>query len=212
MAVPRTSFTTIPRLRLICTRGTPVAKMLAHSPPFPLIIDHLHGDHLITKEDEEGKILALQHNERNRRIRLLMPVPNSQRVVMALDNEFLMLEHLYIVAPTKPNTAMTLPILLRASHLRHLIQMNFAHLIRSPFFTSAIGLVTLSLEWIRPSAYYQPNELTRLLSLMPQLEILGIFLHSPIPNRDVERQLLHMPIMTCVTLPNLHRFGFKGAM
>ena len=32
----------------------------------------------------------------------------------------------------------------------------------------------------------------------------------PVPNRDVERQLMHTPITTRVTLPNLHRFWFVG--
>src|SRR6267154_3223413 len=38
-------------LCLVCTNGTPVADMLSHSPPLPLIIDY-HG-HDITAEDEE---------------------------------------------------------------------------------------------------------------------------------------------------------------
>jgi hypothetical protein len=34
--------------------------------------------------------------------------------------------------------------------------------------------------------------------------------HSPLPNRDVERQLLNIPITTHITLPNLRWFPFKG--
>jgi hypothetical protein len=45
---------------------------------------------------------------------------------------------------------------------------------------------------------------------MPQLETLAIRYHAPVPNRDVEEQLLHAPIMTHVTLPNLRLFVFKG--
>jgi len=45
---------------------------------------------------------------------------------------------------------------------------------------------------------------------MPQLEILGIAFHSPLPNRDVKRQLLHTPITTHITLPNLRWFGSTG--
>ncbi|KAI0249399.1 hypothetical protein BJV78DRAFT_703185 [Lactifluus subvellereus] len=45
---------------------------------------------------------------------------------------------------------------------------------------------------------------------MPQLEIVLIGFHSPLANRDVERQLLDTPIMTYITLPNLRRFSFKG--
>jgi hypothetical protein len=46
---------------------------------------------------------------------------------------------------------------------------------------------------------------------MPQLETLLILFSFPVPYRDVERQLTHMPItMAPVTLPNLHFFWFRG--
>ncbi|KAI0253716.1 hypothetical protein BJV78DRAFT_162163 [Lactifluus subvellereus] len=45
---------------------------------------------------------------------------------------------------------------------------------------------------------------------MPQLEIVMISFHSPLPNRDVERQLLDTPIIAHITLPNLRMFSFKG--
>jgi len=47
-------------LCLVCTHGTPVAGMLAHFPPFPLIIDHDYENHNLTTEDERGILLALQ--------------------------------------------------------------------------------------------------------------------------------------------------------
>ena len=40
-------------LSLVCARGTPVANMLAHSPPVPLVIDHFDGYYDFTAEDEE---------------------------------------------------------------------------------------------------------------------------------------------------------------
>src|SRR5579863_5673416 len=55
-------------LCLLCTPGTPVADMLAHSPPFPLVIDYYHPNHDLTTEDEEGIMLALQHRNRVQRI------------------------------------------------------------------------------------------------------------------------------------------------
>jgi hypothetical protein len=49
-------------LCLVCTHGTPVTDMLAHSPSLPLIIDCEYDDDDkdcdITAEDEEGIILA----------------------------------------------------------------------------------------------------------------------------------------------------------
>ena len=72
-----------------------------------------------------------------------------------------------------------------------------------------MGLVTLALQGIPPSAYFRPNDLLQRLSFMPQLETLVITFSSPIP-RDVARQLLDTSIMTHVTLPNLRWFMFRG--
>jgi len=185
--------------------------MLEHSPPLPLIIDHVYRSDLITAEDEEGIKLALQHHDRIRRICLLMPVPDLQKVIVALDNEFPMLEWLYIQPPAKVHTSLILPKSFRAPHLRYLKLSNFAFPIGSPLLSTAVGLVTFSLDWISPSVYFHPNELVHRLSQMPQLETLGITFHSPVPNCDVKRELLRRPLMTHFTLPNLRWFAFGGA-
>jgi len=201
------------RLSLVCSRGTPVAKILEHSPSLPVIIDHVDDSNFVTTEDEEGIMLALQHHDRVRRIRLLMPVPNLQRIIAALDNEFPMLEWLYIWPPAMQNTSLVLPKSFRAPHLRHLELSNFAIPIGSPILTTAVGLVTLWLHHISPSVYFYPNDLVHRLSQMPQLETLGITFNfdSPVLNHDVKRELLHRPLITHVTLPSLHWFGFEGA-
>ncbi len=199
-------------LSLVCSPGTPVAQMLAHSPPLPLTIDYLYEDHDdLTAEDEEGIMIALQRRDHVRRIRLWMSASSLQKLITATDGEFPILEHLYIVSPIKHNTRVILPQTFQAPHLRHLILGNFAFQIGSPLLTATGGLVTLSLGWIHPSAYFSPNELLQQLSVMPQLETLRITFHSPLPNRDVERQLLRTPLLTHVNLPNLRWFGFKGA-
>ena len=41
-------------LSLHCTNGTPVAEMLAHSPPLPLVVGYFIKDRELTTEDEEG--------------------------------------------------------------------------------------------------------------------------------------------------------------
>ena len=51
------------RLSLVCTHGTPVADMLAHSPPLPIIIDHVDQNSHIISRDEEGILLALRHRD-----------------------------------------------------------------------------------------------------------------------------------------------------
>jgi len=198
-------------LSLLCTYGTPVADMLAHSPPFPLVIDHVDQSHLITAEDEEQIMLALQHHDRVRRIRLLVPAPNLQKFIAAIGKEFPILEYLYIGPPTYNNIGFVFPEILQAPHLRHLVLFNFTFALGSPLFATAAKLVTLSLNEIPPSPYIHPGDLLRYISHMLELQTLGVNFQSPLPNHDIERQNLDVPITTQVTLPNLRWFGFKGA-
>jgi hypothetical protein len=199
-------------LCLVCTCGTPVADMITNSPPLPLIIDHIHeyGTGNITTEDEEGIMLALQHRDRVRRIRLQMPLLDLQKLLLAVDEEFPMLEYLYIAPQTKCGSSLILSDKLQAPHLRELILQNFALLTRSPLIMTSTGLVTFSLRWIPQSTYSHPSDLLRQVSLMPQLETLRITFHSPVPNRDIERQLIHRPVTTRVTLPNLRWLGLRA--
>ncbi|KAH9996382.1 hypothetical protein BJV74DRAFT_910788 [Russula compacta] len=186
------------RLCLLCTYRTPVADMLAHSPPLPLIIEYFDGNHDLTTEDEEGILLALEDHDR--------------KLTKAIDDEFAILEFLMIDPPKMENTSLVLPKTFRAPHLRHLIRSNYAFPIGSPLHTTAqaVNLVSLILGIVIQSARTHPNNLLQLLLHIPQLETLGIYFHSPVPNRDVEMQLLHSPIMTHITLPNLRRFEFGG--
>jgi hypothetical protein len=197
-------------LCLVCTHRTPVAKMLAHSPPLPLIIDHIDRAHSVTAKDEEWILLALRQRVRVRRIRILMPISNLRKLTTAMDKEFPMLEYMYMSPPTKEDTSLTLPGTFRAPRLRHLLLRNFAFSIASPLLATSIGPIILSLEEISTSAYFSPTDLLQRLSSMPQLETLGISFHSPIPNTDARSQLLQMPTMTHVSLPNLRWFGFGG--
>ena len=70
-------------LCLVCTYDTPVADMLAHSPPLPLVVDYQGTD--ITAKDEEAVILALEQRDRVRRIRFGIRVLKLQKLIMALD-------------------------------------------------------------------------------------------------------------------------------
>jgi len=176
------------------------------------MIDHLQL-HDVTAEVEEGILLALQHHNRVRRIRLRMSVSNLQKLVVAMHGKFPLLEYLYIAPMPKNNTSITLPEIFRAPHLRHLILENFALPlpVGFPFLTTAVDLVTLSLNNIPLSSYFHPNDLIHRLSLLPHLQTLAVYLARPITTLDVERLPLRMPIMTHATLPNLRWFGFIGA-
>jgi hypothetical protein len=199
-------------LCLVCTYGTPVADMLAHSPPLPLVIDYEDDgeDTDITAEDEEAIILALAQRDRVRRIRLGIPVLKLQQLIMAIDGEYPILEYLILVDPPEDkSTVFILPETLQTPHLRHLA-IDCSIPIRFRLFTTAVGLVTLNLTLYHPSTYFQPTVLLQSLSLMPQLEMLLIFFYFAVPSRDVERQLMRTPIMAHATLPNLRSFAFKA--
>jgi hypothetical protein len=197
-------------LCLVCTYGTPVARMLAHSPPLPLIVDYVDQDREMTVRDEEGILVALRHRSRIRRIRLRVPASNLRKLIRAIDEEFPMLEHLYLGPPTEYNMSLTFPPKFQAPRLRYLLLKTFAFPLGTPLLTTAVDLVTLSLNSIPPFAYFHPNDLLQRLTVMRQLEVLGISFQSPGLNIDSEEQPLDNPSITPVTLPNLRWFGFQG--
>jgi hypothetical protein len=201
-------------LCLVCKNSTPVADMLAHSPPLPLIIDYVqeHPDSEFTAEDEEGFTLALEHSNRVLRIRLRMPIEKLPKLISSIDGEYPMLEYLNIRPPTKTRLCLMLSETFRAPHIRHVLLKHFAFLRGSSLLTTAApgGLVTLCLSKAMPLTSLQPKYLLQLLAFMPQLETLLIeFLH-PAPNHVIERQLLDVSATTRVTLPNLYQFRFGG--
>ena len=183
--------------------------MLAHSPPFPLVIDHTSPD--ITTEEEEGIILAFKQRDRVRRVRLDLPVASLQKIIEAIEDEYPTLEYLFI-GPSNPDitTILIIPETLQAPHLRHVVLSGVALPIGSRLLTTAVGLVTLFLTIDHPFSYFHPNTLLQWLSLMPNLKTLMILFSFPVRNHDVARQLTHTSIIMPVTLPNLHRFTFKG--
>ncbi|KAH9979270.1 hypothetical protein BGW80DRAFT_1454947 [Lactifluus volemus] len=189
-------------LHLLCANGVPVADVLAHSPPLPLTIRYRAFPE-ITAEDESGIFLALSHRDRVHYVDLWMP--NVGKFVTAMDDQFPILERMYIHSGTKVD----LPLTFQAPNLRNLILSTASLSIVSPLLTtSTVGLVTLELLNILPSAYFPPSYILTRLALMATLERLSITFHSLITNHDVERQLHQTP--DTITLPNLRQFLFQG--
>ena len=124
---------------LVCTNGTPVADMLEHSPPLPLVIDYLEEYSDITAEDEEGAMLALKQYDRVRRDRLLIPVTTQQELIAAMDDEYPTLEHLIIIQVIEDSSAIFIfPEALQAPHLRHLTLIGFDLPMGSRLLTTAV--------------------------------------------------------------------------
>ena len=192
-------------LCLVCTYGTPVADMLAHSPPLPLVIDFFRTHWEITREAEEGIILALERRDRVRRVRLLLPDRNMRNLFMSIEEEFPALECLIMRLDEANEMAYEIAGL-QAPHLRNLILRGFILLIGSPLLATAVGLVTLGLDMSR-NDFFRPKILLQILqsiSSMPQLETLFLFL----PRRDVG--VAPSPVTQRVALPNLRRLVLEG--
>src|SRR5712691_1236021 len=113
-------------LCLVCTFSTPVAEMLANSPPLPLAINYVDEDRELTTEDERGILLVLQRRRRIRCVRLCIPVSNCQKLILAIDGEFPMLEYLFIKS-LADDKSVILPETFQAPLLRRLILRNIAH-------------------------------------------------------------------------------------
>ena len=199
-------------LSLVCTNGTPVANILAHSPPLPLLIDYSDEYCDFTAEDEEGAILALKQRDRVRRIRLFVRTMSLRDLIVAIDEEYPILEYLIIGRQIGDLTILEFPKALQAPHLCHLMLIDVTLPIGSLLLTNALGLVTLYLYMVHPSTYFHPNTLLQWLSFMPQLETLTIAFFDAFasPNPDLHRHLTHSPYITPVTLPNLRCFKFRG--
>jgi hypothetical protein len=192
-------------LHLVCTSGMPVADVLAHWPPLPLIVIYWLDNHPIMKaEDEKGALLTLSHRDRVRRVALRMPSSELEKLLVAMDGQFPNLERLNIVSSNPPGV--TLPRTFGAPNLSHVKLVRVALPIHLPLLTTT-ALVSLQLQEIQISAYFHPSYLLRALSLIPQLETLWIaFNDIPLPS-----QLRDTESASHVTLHNLRKFEFQGS-
>jgi len=197
-------------LHLICTYGTPVVEMLAHSPPLPLIISYLDGSRHTSREDKVAILIALQHRDRVRRIGLRMQASKLPKFIKVMDGQFPVLERLFIWPGTEDNTNLVLPTTFQAPHLGQLSLYCAALPVGSPLLTTTDSLSSLEL-WDMPlPAYFHPSYLVARLPFMPQLENLTLGFKSPIPTRNIERLPLKTLIGTPITLPNLRLLFFHG--
>jgi hypothetical protein len=167
-----------------------------------------------TAEGKDGIILALEQRDRVRGISFrMLSVSDLQKFLLSVDEVYPVLEFLKIEPPLydDESTVLMLPETFQAPHLRRLQLERVALPMGIRLFTTAVGLVTYFLFSVPPSSDLQPNTLLQWLSFMPLLEEFSISISStPRPSEDVETQLMHTPIMTRITFPNLRSFSFEG--
>jgi hypothetical protein len=199
-------------LHIVCTYGTPVIDMLTHSRPFRLIINYPNQNTEITADDEEGLLFALRYHNHVGRISLTVSNTNCNRVLAAMDGDFPELRHLRITFNIKNDPTSILPATFRASRLSSLILIGSSHPTGAPLSLTtitAIHLADLTIRGLLPSPDFHPEYLVTQLSSMPLLTTVSLGFRSPIPNRDIKKQLLNLPT-THLLLSHLTKFMFQG--
>ena len=202
-------------MRIKCTNGTPIVDMLDHLPPLPLFVNYGHtrprfSTRVLTEKDELGIYHALRLPERVYHIDLEFPPSILHKVIVLLDGQFPILEHLSLTfsASSENSLPLTLPKAFLAPNLRHITLPSINPPRRLRFLTSTV-LVKLVLSDIQTSSYFCPRLLATRLRSLPLLEELFVGFSVPIPRPSTERELLGEPAAP-VTLPSLKTLRFKG--
>ena len=117
------------------------------------------------------------------------------------------LSGIFLLTGTTGEDLNSLPQLLKAPNLHHLVLSPFIFPHVAPFLSTTAYLITLSLGIV---SYFDPNDLLKRLAHLPQLETLRIAFLSPVPNHGAQERLLYTLSITEVTIPKLRCFWFKG--
>jgi hypothetical protein len=107
-------------LQILCTHGTPIVDKLNHLPPIPLVIEYTWTDVLadstISVQDGIGICHALRLHNRVRSVKIFLPRPTLDEILMVMNSSFPILEHLILSS----TVTVTLPKAFAAPNLRHL--------------------------------------------------------------------------------------------
>ena len=193
------------KLRLLCTPATPVADLLTHSPPLPLIV--ALQCHVLRSTKAQGDTLfALQHADRVVSISVNPWCSEDSEMLMALDRAFPTLKALSL--SNQDGRSVVLPGDFVAPHLRTLHLRSVAVSAVSSLLTKAIAnLISLRLERMQASSYVHPEHLAKLISSIPRLEHLSIGFMPLSPFKT--KETWH-PQVTRAVLHNLRSLTYTG--
>ena len=203
-------------MHIKCTNGNPVVNTLDHLPLLPLFVHYdywLRSASTILEQNELGIYHTLRLHSRICHIKLDLPSSILHKALAFMDQNFPILEHLYLSGPFSPDSGhrlpLTLPKAFLATNLRHLTLFGIGLPKRLRLLTSTVSLVTLTLSNIQTSIYFRPRLLVARLRSLPLLEELAITFSIPIPRPSTERGLLGDQ-GTPITLPSLKTLQFIG--
>ena len=203
-------------MHIQCTKGSPLVNTLDHLPLLPLFVHYHYSHHsapTVPEQDELGIYHTLRLHGRIRHLELALSPPIWHKVLALMNENFPILEHLFLSSQFSADSGhglpLTLPKAFLAPNLRHLTLSDIGPTKRLRVLTSTVSLVTLTLRDIQTSSYFRPRLLVARLRSLPLLEELIIEFSIPIPRPSTERELLGengAPI----TLPSLKVLEFYG--
>jgi F-box-like len=197
-------------LRLSCTEGTPVRKLLDVWPEFPLALQlHLQSKFDNSEDRFDNLVAALEHCARIRQIGITNPADCLWKtLVTAMEEPLPALRSLFFNPPYEefllPDTFLNgfAPCLQDLT----LCSISFPSLPR--FLSSTSDLTFLDLSNIPNSGYIPPETMARCLSALPKLKSLCIHFRSPTP--QPKRRNRPVPPLTRFLLPALTKLEFTG--
>ena len=194
-------------LRLYCTHGSPVIRMLDFWEALPIIVQYGGFPNLDSPapEDYDNIIAALKQSGRISSISLTVTSSLLEKL-SAISEPFSELEELALlsrdnISPNLPGTFRWGPRL-RTLHSTRVTLLSFPQLL-SP----SHDLVDLQLHQIPRAGYFPPDEFTNALFGMSQLETLSLHFLSLPPRRNY---LGLPPTGGRVVLPALARLNYRG--
>ena len=197
------------RLRLFCTHGITVQKILHVWPALPIVVEYggLPTLDPPVPEDEDNVIAALKQSDRV--ISICLTVTRSLvEKLSAIEKPFSELQDLVLLS--QDDVPLTLPITFQCGQrLRHLHSTGIAFpaLLQPLYSTSSTNLINLQLHDAFLPQEFSPLILKNILSEMTQLRSLSLHFCSTID--------YHFPVPSygeCVVLLVLTHLDYQGSM
>ena len=195
-------------LRLFCTHGTRVQKILGCWPALPIVVQYGGLPTLSppTAEDEENIMVALKQSDRVISISLTITTSLLKKL-STIEGAFSELQDL--VLRSRDGVALTMPSAFRwGQRLRHLYSTGIAfpvHL-QSLYLGSSTNLIDLQLLDAFPPWKFPLEMLMKVLSKLGQLR--SFSLHF----RSTDHRYLISPTTEIIFLPVLTRLNYRGNM
>jgi hypothetical protein len=187
------------KIRLFCDGTTPVAKMLMHFPPLPLVVTFdLASSH------RKNVLFALQHHDRVNTISVGKWNLRDMEMFVALDKAFPALDALVLSSQDYANQL--LPSNFMAPRLRSLHLQTVGVSAVSSLLTKAANLVSLTIGHATLYDGISPEYLVEHLSSLPKLESLCI--STCFPREDLGG--LQRTQIARVVLPYLWKLNYAG--